>query len=64
MLSSPAPGPYTLTVIPSYLFISARPQHYSLVVLGAINSTLDSPYNPVYATTPPTLSTLPPPEHK
>jgi hypothetical protein len=47
-ISRPAPGTYTLTVIPTYLFIVARPQYYSLVVLGGITSTLDSPFNPAY----------------
>lgn len=46
VLDSPTAGTITITIIPSYLFIIARPQPYSLVVLGAINSTLNSPYNP------------------
>jgi hypothetical protein len=49
VVNRPAAGAYSITVTPAYLFVRARPQYYSLVVLGAINSTLDSPYNPAYA---------------
>jgi hypothetical protein len=52
VIDTPAAGTYTITVIPSYLFVIARPQHYSLVVLGGISSTLDSPFNPAARATP------------
>jgi hypothetical protein len=49
VLDTPAAGTYTITVAPAYLYILARPQYYSLVTLGAINGTIDSPNNPAHA---------------
>ncbi len=40
------PGKYTISVRSSYLFVAAKPQPYSLVVLGGFDGTLASKFNP------------------
>jgi hypothetical protein len=48
LINNPIKGSYTITVSAHYLFVLARPQNYSLVVLGGIKGTLSSAANPAF----------------
>ncbi len=45
-IEAPAAGTYRITVEVMSLFVESVPQAYSLVVLGAVSNTIDTPFNP------------------
>jgi hypothetical protein len=46
VITAPQSGAYSLHVRAVYVFAGARPQRYSLVVLGDFEGTLQSDHNP------------------